>query len=46
LKDLARHDPASGPPLPAERRRNLEQMFEHAIVHVLRHRRQVERFLR
>lgn len=24
---------------------NLEQMFEHAIVHVLRHRRQVERFL-
>ena len=25
---------------------NLEQMFEHAIVHVLRHRRQVERFLR
>jgi uncharacterized damage-inducible protein DinB len=23
----------------------LEQMFEHAIVHVLRHRRQVERFL-
>ena len=25
---------------------NLEQMFEHAIVHVLRHRRQIERFLR
>jgi hypothetical protein len=24
---------------------NLEQMFEHAIVHVLRHRRQIERFL-
>lgn len=24
---------------------NLEQMFEHAIVHVLRHRRQLERFL-
>ena len=25
---------------------NLEQMFEHAIVHILRHRRQIERFLR
>jgi hypothetical protein len=24
---------------------NLDQMFEHAIVHVLRHRRQIERFL-
>lgn len=24
---------------------NIEQMFEHAIVHVLRHRRQIERFL-
>jgi len=24
---------------------NLEQMFEHAIVHLLRHRRQIERFL-
>lgn len=24
---------------------NLEQIFEHAIVHVLRHRRQIERFL-
>lgn len=24
---------------------NLEQLFEHAIVHVLRHRRQIERFL-
>jgi hypothetical protein len=24
---------------------NGEQMFEHAIVHVLRHRRQIERFL-
>jgi uncharacterized damage-inducible protein DinB len=24
---------------------DLEQMFEHAIVHVLRHRRQIERFL-
>lgn len=24
---------------------NMEQMFEHAIVHVLRHRRQIERFL-
>lgn len=24
---------------------NLEQLLEHAIVHVLRHRRQVERFL-
>jgi len=24
---------------------NLEQMFEHAIVHILRHRRQIERFL-
>jgi len=24
---------------------NLEQMFEHAIVHVLHHRRQIERFL-
>jgi len=23
----------------------LEQMLEHAIVHVLRHRRQIERFL-
>ena len=25
---------------------NMEQMFEHAIVHVLRHRRQLERFLK
>lgn len=25
---------------------NLEQMLEHAIVHILRHRRQIERFLR
>ena len=25
---------------------DLEQMLEHAIVHVLRHRRQIERFLR
>jgi hypothetical protein len=24
---------------------NLEQMFEHAIVHVLRHQRQVQRYL-
>ena len=24
---------------------NLEQMLEHAIVHILRHRRQIERFL-
>jgi len=24
---------------------DLEQLFEHAIVHVLRHRRQIERFL-
>ena len=24
---------------------NLEQLLEHAIVHVLRHRRQVEKFL-
>ena len=24
---------------------NFEQLFEHAIVHVLRHRRQIERFL-
>lgn len=24
---------------------NLEQLFEHAIVHILRHRRQIERFL-
>jgi uncharacterized damage-inducible protein DinB len=24
---------------------NLEQLLEHAIVHILRHRRQVERFL-
>jgi hypothetical protein len=24
---------------------DLEQMLEHAIVHVLRHRRQIERFL-
>ena len=22
-----------------------EQLFEHAIVHILRHRRQIERFL-
>jgi len=26
-------------------RYDVEQLFEHAIVHVLRHRRQVERFL-
>ena len=25
---------------------DFEQLFEHAIVHVLRHRRQIERFLR
>lgn len=25
---------------------NLEQLLEHAIVHILRHRRQVEKFLR
>lgn len=24
---------------------NFEQLFEHAIVHILRHRRQIERFL-
>lgn len=24
---------------------NIEQMFEHAIVHILRHRRQIERWL-
>jgi len=24
---------------------DFEQLFEHAIVHVLRHRRQIERFL-
>ena len=24
---------------------NVEQLFEHAIVHILRHRRQIERFL-
>ena len=24
---------------------DLEQMLEHAVVHVLRHRRQIERFL-
>jgi len=24
---------------------NLEQLFEHAIVHILRHRRQIEKFL-
>jgi uncharacterized damage-inducible protein DinB len=24
---------------------NIEQLLEHAIVHVLRHRRQIERFL-
>jgi hypothetical protein len=24
---------------------NLEQLLEHAIVHILRHRRQIERFL-
>ena len=24
---------------------DLEQMLEHAIVHILRHRRQIERFL-
>ena len=24
---------------------DVEQLFEHAIVHVLRHRRQIERFL-
>jgi hypothetical protein len=24
---------------------DLEQLLEHAIVHILRHRRQVERFL-
>jgi len=24
---------------------DLEQLLEHAIVHVLRHRRQIERFL-
>ena len=26
-------------------RYDLEQLLEHAIVHVLRHRRQIERFL-
>lgn len=25
---------------------NIEQMIEHAIVHILRHRRQIERFLK
>ena len=25
---------------------DFEQLFEHAIVHVMRHRRQIERFLR
>jgi hypothetical protein len=24
---------------------NIEMMFEHAIVHILRHRRQIEKFL-
>ena len=24
---------------------DFEQLFEHAIVHILRHRRQIERFL-
>ena len=24
---------------------DVEQIFEHAIVHILRHRRQIERFL-
>ena len=24
---------------------NVEQLMEHAIVHILRHRRQIERFL-
>ena len=24
---------------------DIEQLFEHAIVHILRHRRQIERFL-
>jgi hypothetical protein len=26
-------------------RYNLEQMMEHAIVHILRHRRQIERLI-
>ncbi len=29
-----------------EQRYDVEQLLEHAIVHVLRHRRQIERFLR
>jgi uncharacterized damage-inducible protein DinB len=32
-------------PSPWEQVYDFEQLFEHAIVHVLRHRRQIERFL-
>jgi hypothetical protein len=50
LKDLIR--PLSNEQLLAQKvlvrwgqRYDIEQLFEHAIVHVLRHKRQIERFL-
>jgi uncharacterized damage-inducible protein DinB len=43
---LEEFDDAKKVPVRWGQRYDVEQLFEHAIVHILRHRRQIERFLR
>lgn len=43
--ELSEHDPEKKILTPWKQRFDVDQMFEHAIVHILRHRRQIERFL-
>lgn len=42
---LEEHDPSKKILTSWGQRFDVEQLYEHAIVHVLRHRRQIERFL-
>jgi uncharacterized damage-inducible protein DinB len=44
--DLEGHDPSQRIVSPWGQTYDAEQLLEHAIVHILRHRRQLERFLR
>lgn len=43
---LEEHDPSAKIVVTWGQRYDVEQLFEHAIVHILRHRRQIERFLK
>jgi uncharacterized damage-inducible protein DinB len=43
--DLEEFDNAKKVPVRWGQMYDVEQLFEHAIVHILRHRRQIERFL-